>query len=118
MQANRFQIFSFLLLDVYLSGEVAVCVCVCCIVLCSMIFFPLLMFPLKQFNNSVWFRRYVWRIHRNTCLCDIESFMYGMRYHSLVCKLFMLLIMIFLEDRRTLVITGNVQNPFVWLPPC
>lgn len=28
MQANRFQIFSFLLLDVYLSGEVAVCVCV------------------------------------------------------------------------------------------
>lgn len=117
MQANRFQIFSFLLLDVYLSGEVAVCVCV---FYCFMFsdFFPLLMFPLKQFNNSVWFRRYVWRIHRNTCLCDIESFMYGMRYHSLVCKLFMLLIMIFLEDRRTLVITGNVQNPFVWLPPC
>lgn len=40
MQANSFQVFSFLLLEVYLSSEVAVCVWFFFIVLCSMIFFP------------------------------------------------------------------------------
>lgn len=116
MQANSFQIFFLLLLELYLSSEVAICVFFF-IVLCSMIFFSSLCSLWSSLIYSVWFRRYVWRIHRNTCLCDIESFMYGVRHHSLVCKLFMLLMVIFLENRRTLVITGNVQNPFVWLPP-
>lgn len=83
-----------------------------------MIFFPSSCSLWSSLIYSVWFRRYVSKIHRNICLCDIESFLYDMRHHSFVCKLFMLLILIFLEDRRTLMITGNVQNPFVWLPSC
>lgn len=117
MQANSFQVFSFLLLEVYLSSEVAVCVWFFFLLFYVQWFFSLLMFPLKQFN--------ILCLVQEVCLEDSQEYMfvwyrimYGMRYHSLVCKLFMLLIMIFLEDRRTLVITGNVQNPFVWLPPC
>lgn len=65
------------------------------VVSCALIFF-LLMFPLKQFNITLsgsggMFGGFT-GIQR---LCDIESFMYGVQLHSLVCGLFMLLVVTF-----------------------
>lgn len=72
------------------------------VVLCVVNFFFLLMFPLKQFNITLsgsggMFGRFT----GIQCLCDKELFMYGMKHHSRVCELFMLLIVTF----------GKMQGP-------
>lgn len=74
-------------------------------------FFPSLYSPLKQFNITLSGSRGVFGAFTGIqCLCDIESFMYSMKCHSLVCELFVMNCDI-LEDKRTFVITVSVQDP-------